>query len=241
MDPSITSAEITEVESLRRQASYWRTGGTVILVVFALGSIFLLNRAVHTLSDAGPGQEQFVSLMQANMKSSVAPQLEALARGTLTSMQPSISRELTNLNKRVPDIASATMKELDVLQNEMADRGTTIFEKQLDSALNTREAKIRSMFPEVQDGQLQELMVQLKEDGHREIVSVDHDLLAPHQAKIKSIMAGMKKIEALEGPNLKNVDPSWEMGLALLAVMHDDLSSLRPDAAAVNPVLPTPL
>jgi len=224
-------SEIEELSRLRKQNSYWRTGATVVLAVVALWAVFTLNSSARGLAQAGPTQDKFVKTLNEGLQKHTLPAVEAVARTTFAQMQPTISREFTKLNKRVPELTKATLTELDTLQKDLPEQGSKVLDDQFSGTLTKREDKIKTMFPQETQEQMTTFVQNLQKQGHDQILAVNTELLAPHRAKIQSIMASMQAIKKAEAANVHNVDPNWEMGLSLLDVMKDDLASLRPDKA----------
>ncbi len=236
MNPIDLSADIEGLEKLRKQNSYWRNGATGILAIVVIWSVLTLNSSARGLALPGPTQDRFISTLQDGLKKTTVPQMEAMARLTFAELQPTIKVEFDKVNKRVPEVTKATLAELTTLQKNLPEQGSKVLDDQFSSIITERETKIKSMFPDTTLDQMAAFVNNLKTQGHDQILVVNKELLAGHQAKIQSIFASMQTIKVAEAAHIKNVDPNWEMGLSLLDVMRDDLASMRPDKPSSNPI-----
>lgn len=228
MQASTVQAEIRQLESYRQQATWWRIGAFVLLVVIVGGSLASLNSAVHGLTDKGPAQDQFVSHFSEGMRTQVMPNIQTLASQTLTEIQPQIRDEFTKLNARVPEITDATVKELQTLQTELPQASEKTLDDSFRNLLTSREAKIRSMYPDVTEEQVKGLVDNLQKSGEEEIKNANNELFAPHQAALSGIMDHMNTIRDSEASSTAGQNPDWEMGLSIFEVLRDDLKELKP-------------
>lgn len=227
MEPTPVQAEIRQLESIRQQAFWWRTGALVALVAVVGGSLAGLNSSVRGLAERGPTQDAFVAQLSEAIHTDIMPTIQTLASQTLTEIQPEIKKEFASLNERVPELTEATMKEIEALQTELPKAA----EKPLDDAfrglLTSREAKIREMYPSVTEEQVHRLVTNLTKAGEAEIREANEELFSSHQAKLASILDHMETIRNSEAANTNGQDPNWEMGLAIFEVVREDLKTLK--------------
>ena len=238
-----TRNEIRTLESLRKQAFWWRTGATLVTVFVVAGCLMGLNSSVRGLAQSGPRQDEFVGYVSEGMRKDVVPSLQTLASETLTEIQPQLRAEFEHINTRVPELTAAVTKELTVLQNELPKASEKTLDSAFSNLLKSREAKIRKMYPDVTEAQVQTLMTNLRTTGEKEIREANEELFAPHQTALSKTLDHLRKIAAEEAGNTKGQNPSWEMGIAVLDVVRADLKDAQtgttsglasPKSAAIN-------
>ena len=226
--PQQVRSEIAQLESLRRQSSWWRIGATLAVAAVTVGCLAALNSSVRGLTEAGPTQKVFTDQLSQNMQESVVPSLRTLATQTFTEIQPQAIKELNNWNKRTPELTDATMKQLETLRTELPKSGEKTLNDTFGKVLVSREQKIRQMYPDVKEEQIKGLVSTLQRTGEEEFRNANSELFGPHQAALSDILDQMETIRNSQAASVKGADPSWEMGLAILDVLRDDLKDLAP-------------
>src|SRR5665213_2589929 len=132
---------IGELTRLRKQNAYWRFGATAVLTLVGIWAVLSLNNSARGLAEPGPRQDQFVSIVKDGLQKNTIPALQAVAKSTFAQVQPSIARELTKFNKRLPELTQATMGELNTLEQDLPTEGSNVLDNQFGSVLTSREAK----------------------------------------------------------------------------------------------------
>ena len=225
MEAGTVREEIRQIESCRKQAFWWRTGALVALVLVVGGSLATLNSSVRGLVESGPRQDEFVGEFSQGLRTEIMPNVQSLTSQTLTEIQPQIKQEFTKLNTRVPELTDATLKELKTLQAELPRQSEKILDESYGKLLSSREAKIRQMYPDVTEEQVKTFVGNLQKTGETQIRQANDELFSPHQSALTSILDHMETIKSSEAAETKGVDPSWEMGLALLDVIRGDIAT----------------
>ncbi|RYG40027.1 hypothetical protein EON79_23305, partial [bacterium] len=126
---------IRELEKTRREASYWRIGGTLAALGIVVTCVALLSSSVNGLIRSGPQQEVYVTELRQGLDKEIVPRLQQVASQTLTEMQPVVETEFRQLNARVPELTQATMKELEKLQASIPERGEKVLDETFGAAL----------------------------------------------------------------------------------------------------------
>ena len=228
MQSTTVQAEIRQLESYRQQAFWWRTGAIVLLVAIVGISLAQLNSSVRGLAETGAAQDEFVAQFSQGMQTQVMPNVQTMASQTLTEIQPQLMGELNRLNTRVPELSDAFLKEFQTLQTELPKNSEKTLDDAFGKLLTSREAKIRQMYPDVTEEQVDKFVKNLVATGETEIRSANDELFSPHQAALAGILEHMEAIRNSEAANTRGQDPSWEMGLAVLDLVRDDLKDLKP-------------
>lgn len=225
MEPSTTEARIRELERVRRKITLWRSGSAAVIALTMVGCIWLLWSDARALIDQGPKQQIFVDTLQARMNENVFPRLQEVASRQLTEMQPIVQKEFMALNSRVPDVTQASLKQLDELQKSLPERGSKVLDDTFETAFRAKEPEIKKMFPDATEEQVKTLFTNL---GNVVSVRSGHlagELLQPHVSEMQKIHQNLQAIaESKDWQGASTND--WEMGLAVLDVVRDDLKDL---------------
>lgn len=223
--------QIEELEKLRTQMRWWKLGATFASLAVVAVSALTIKNSFQGLIVEGPKQEKFVASLNEGLKTDVIPMVQSMAGSTISQLQPEVTKSFEKLNERVPEVTQATIDELEKLQNNLPVRAEKIMNETFGTMLQAKEQKIKEMFPEATEEQVQNLITNLAEQGKEQVKLANEELFSQHQKELFDIIACMNKIKESEAPNIKGVDPTWEMGLLVLDVFRSELEELRPKTA----------
>ena len=122
MTPRNVEAEIRELESVRRRASFWRWGTIAATLLITLAGVAIMNQAVRGLTQPGPTQDRFVGAVNSNLQTNIVPQLQTLATRTIAESQPLVQEEITKINGRVPEVAGGRHEAVQPAANRTAGK-----------------------------------------------------------------------------------------------------------------------
>ena len=229
MELGTEERQIQEINNLKNQVRFWRWGlfGTAMLV--ALTSVSTINSAFRGLVDKGPKQELFVSTLSEGLRTEVAPIVEDMAKQTLNEVQPEVNAAIEKVTDRLPELAQATLAELDTLQTNLPKRGEAVLTKTFGQMLVKKEDELQKMFPEATEDQIDRLLSNLAESSGHEASEAAVELFGSHHDALIKIHSNLEKIRQKEAASLANVDPTWETGLLVLDLFRKDLENQRPD------------
>jgi hypothetical protein len=233
MTSGTAQSQIEELEKLRSQTRWWRLGATIASLAVVVVSAVTIHGSFKALLTQGPTQDKFISQLNEGLQADIVPMLHEMAGTALTELKPEVNNAFQKVNTRVPEVTQATMKELETFQKNMPDRAQKCLDASFDKVLKSKEQSIKTMFPEATDEQVQALITNLSASAKNEVGVANQQLFAKHQAELQTIIANMRAIQKAEASHIKNVDPTWDMGLLVLDVFRADLEELRPDKAAV--------
>ncbi len=222
--------QIEELEKLRTQMRWWKLGATLASLAVVAVSALTIKNSFQGLIVEGPNQEKFVASLNEGLKADVVPMVQSMAGSTFSQLQPQVTKSFDKLNERVPEVTQATLDELEKLEKNLPDRAEKIMNDTFGTMLQAKDQKIKEMFPEATEEQVHNLITNLAEQGKEQVKLANEELFAKHQKELFDIIACMNKIKDSEAPNVKGVDPTWEMGLLVLDVFRSDLEELRPKA-----------
>jgi hypothetical protein len=229
MTSGTAESQIQELEKLRQQMRWWRLGATFASLAVVVVSALTIHRSFKALMTEGPTQESFVAQLNQGLQADVMPLVQSIAGTTLSELKPEVNAAFAKVNARVPEVTQATMEQLEQLQKNLPVRAEKCLTASFDGMLKSKEKKIKEMFPEATEEQVQALVTNLADAAQNEVKVANEQLFAKHQAELAAIINDMRAIQKAEAKNIQGIDPTWEMGLLVLDVFRADLEELRPD------------
>lgn len=229
MDSGIETTQITELKNLKRQLQWWRLsllGATVFVIVATIATV---EGAVKGLTQKGPSQDQYISLVTTDLKNDVAPVVQDMVKQTVEEVKPEIEQAVHHVNDRLPEVAKKAMEEFETLQTDLPKRGDKVLNDTFVSMLHSKEAKLKEMFPEATDEQIEALVNNLAASCQQEAGFANDELFAKHLATLQDINRNLETIHEQEKGNLAGVEPGWEMAVLVLDLFKEDVQSMRPD------------
>lgn len=240
MDPEATPApvrsqdvaqQIRLLKQMRREATLWRYGSLAIIALTVIYSISSLRNSALALVQPGPGQTEFTTKLTADLQADVLPNVQQIATQTLTEMRPEVMTSFEKLNDRTPELAQASLEQFDLLQKNLPARSEEVLNETFSTEIKKREGKIREMFPDVTDENIQTLVTNLTETGKKRMPNVADQLVGKHIDAVNGIMNQIVTIQAQENVDSETSAANWEMALAVVDLVRDDLRELAPPQA----------
>lgn len=235
MEKGQIETDIRNLERTRREMRWWRAGGALTSLTIVLVCLSMLSSSVRDLTQQGAPQDRYVANLQERLNKDVVPRLQEVASRTITEMQPVVQTEFTRLNTRVPELTQASLKQIDILQKSIPERGEKVLDETLGKALQAQEPKLREMFPTVTDEQVKSLMASLTAMATERGSRLADELLLPHTHRMHSIVEGLRKIQGTEPAPASGEVADWQTGLLILDLVREDLKTLEPKAVSKNP------
>jgi len=232
MQAAEVKKEIQELESLRAQMRWWRFGTMLVLLVIVIVCISMINSSVRGLTDPGTTQDEFVQDVSTKLQETTVPKVQTLAAQTVAQLQPKVRTELGKLNDRVPELAEASMQEFELLQKNLPEKGEKVLNDSFGKMLETREPKIRQMFPDVDEAKVSTLVTNLVEEGHERIQLAHDRMFSQHLNSMNNIFEHILKIQGTEVTNPNEEQSNWEMAVLLVDIFADDLKKLQAESIA---------
>ena len=229
MDSRDVKTEIQELERLRSEMRVWRLSSLVILVILLAVCIGTLNRAVNGLTQDGPQRDQFVSALSGRLQDNAVPALETISVQALHSIN--FADEVKKLNGRTPELAAASMTQLQTLSHDLPERGREVLSSNFDSLLKSREAKIRAMYPSATEDQINTMMANLTEEANAQTGSVSDALFSPHLQAMNNIVTDLDTIRQTE-PSSVGKTPTWDEAVELVSIADKDFQGIVPAGTA---------
>jgi hypothetical protein len=213
-NPDIQS-QIAEIESLRRQAKIWRTSLVLILVALIAISVVMPINAAKGLMNPGPKHDQFIQQLGTTVQTDIMPRLQEVGNGA--------SKQLTEvIKKRTPDMANASIKELRLLSQDIPLKGKEILSTQFNTALEGRAAKLKATFPDTDEEQIKQLLVNLGDQTQKQLASITDELFTPHIETMNDIVVDIDAIRSKEKATIGDDMPTWEMAFLIIDIAQAD-------------------
>lgn len=230
--PEEVQKQIQELSELRASAKRWQIGTTLLIVVILCLGVGSMLKSVYDLTQSGPVQDQFMTELKSGLNKQVVPEIKTITERTLNDVKRDVEKELAKVNKRAPEVMQAFNKEVQTLQAHLPQRGEKILEATLGKELKSREAKIKTMFPNVKEEQVATLVNNLVNESHASMENLSATLFGPHIKALSGITANLDTIKRTEKLSPDEDIATWETALGVLDILRDDLKVDDAKAAA---------
>lgn len=226
MSAEQVTQSIQELEALRKRTRIWRSGSALAVVVIAAGSALCLIGAVRDLVRPGLPRDEFVKEFQAGFTEEVVPQIKVEAQKAVEELTPVVRAELAKLDLQSPKMVEGVQKELEALKENLPNRAEQVMDSTIGDMLRIREAKIKKLHPDLTDEKMAALMDNLVEEGQTRVVKVIDDMFKPQQDTFDKIVEHLREIQKIEGPNIKEEKPTFDMALLFFELIKEDFEGL---------------
>ena len=223
--------KISELEALRSQSRLWRIGTACAIVLITVICVGSLVNSVHNLFLPGPTQDQFTSTLSTDLKQDVLPKVQTIATDAITESKPQVETAFAKLNGRVPELTDASLKQLNLLQQNIPERGDKVLNATYGVMLKKHEAKIKTMFPEATEDNIGALVTNMTAEGQKQIVLANDTLFSKHMAALNGIESDLTTIQDTEPVTDDEDKSNWEMAMIVLDNFHNDLQGLQAEGA----------
>jgi len=228
MQTETVSKQIQELEAIKTQKRLWQWGATLVLGIVVVSSVLSLRNAANALVQTGPAQEAFQKALGERVQKNAIPAIENYGLEGVRGID--YSAAVKKLNARTPELTKESMKQLQLLSEDLTQRGNKVFDQTIKAALTKRENKIRAMFPEAKEEQVNGLIANLSKEAQDQVAGVNDSLFSPHKKALDTIVTDMELIRTSEAGSIKGETPSWELGLTIFDIAREDLKGLEPPA-----------
>jgi hypothetical protein len=239
--------QIRLLKNMRRESALWRYGSLAVIALTVVYSIATLRNSAYALVEPGPGQTEFTTKLTEGLQKDVFPNVQQIATQTLTEMRPEVTASFEKLNERAPEVAQASLEQLSLLQQNLPARSEKALDETFSAELKKREGKIKEMFPDVTEEKVQTLVANLTTVGQKRMPGIADQLIGKHVSAVNGIVADIVTIHDGEKVPAGNEAANWEMALAVVDLLRDDLREMAPaearranaDASVKSPSAPS--
>ena len=223
---------IQELEKLRRQTYRFRLLTIIALLAIVIAGVSAIIESVYSLTLAGPRQEAFVSNLSTNLQRELLPIVQKIAGRAVDRLKPAVEMELKEINGRAPEVADVALNELDQMGNELTVQAGKVLDQTVSGTLQRREGKLRKMYPDVYDKQIDTLLNNLALEAQDQLAHSGENIFNPHLNSIQSVLVNLEKIQNSEPIDAgKDVD-AWQVAYMFMDVFVHEFKDLAPPEPA---------
>jgi hypothetical protein len=220
--------QIQELEKLRRQTRHMRLITILALLAIVITGVSVIINSVYSLTLAGPRQEMFVKAFNANLQRDLLPVVQKIASRSVQRLQPAVQAELRKVNARAPEVADVALRELNTMATELPAQVDKDLDQTVSSTLHEREGKLRQMYPDVYDKQVDLLLNNLTLEAQDQLGRTGEKIFNRHLNSVQNILVDLDKIQKSEPvANGKDVD-SWQVVYMFMDVFVSEFKDLAP-------------
>ncbi len=199
-----------------------------------IAGVSAIIESVYSLTLAGPRQEEFVRNLSAGLKDDLLPAVQKIAGRSVERLKPAVELELKEINGRAPEVADVALRELDEMGGELTVQAGKILDQTVTGTLQKREGKLRQMYPDVYDKQIDALLNNLALEAEDQLAQSGENIFNPHLNSIQSILNSLDKIQKTEPVAAsQNVD-SWQVAYMFMDVFVHEFKGMGPPEPATN-------
>jgi hypothetical protein len=230
---------IKELEKIRRQTYRFRLLTIVALIAIVIAGVSAIIESVYSLTLAGPRQEAFVSNLSTNLQQELLPIVQKIAGRAFDRLKPAVELELKEINGRAPEVADVALNELDQMGSELMVQAGKVLDQTVSGTLQRREAKLRKMFPDAYDKQIDILLNNLALEAGDQLAGSGENIFNPHLNSFQSILVNLEKIQKSEPFDASKDIDAWQVAFMFMDVFVHEFKDLAPPepakAMAVEP------
>ena len=224
MEDNTVQANIRELEALHTQTRFWRWGVSLTLFIVVVICLFTLRSAVTGLTNEGAAKTVFVQDLSDRMQKGAVPSVEQMGMQAIHEIN--FEAEVQKLNQRTPELTQASLQQVKLFGQEMPARGQKVLDATFGASLKKHESKIKTMFPEATDAQVNALMTTLSSEAMTQASAINDELFAQHKKAVDSILKDFTTIQNSGGLQAKGEAPTWDMALLAFDIARNNLKSL---------------
>jgi hypothetical protein len=219
---------IQELEKLRRQTHRFRLLTIISFLAIVIAGVSAIIESVYSLTLAGPRQEMFISNLTTNLHRDLLPIVQKIAGRSVDRLKPAIEKELKDINGRAPEVADVALNELDQMGNELLLQAGKILDQTISGTLQRREAKLRRMYPDVYDKQIEILLNNLALETGDQLGRSGENLFNPHLNSVQSVLVNLEKIQKTEPIDAGRDVDAWQVAFMFMDVFVHEFKDLAP-------------
>ena len=220
--PDEVNTKIQELEALKKEAGWWKLGGTIAILIIVLVSVFRIIGGVTALAKKGPEQDKLVSTLKTGFNEQILPDLKTAGIQARDIATEALKAEMEKLNSRLPEFSNLAQNEAQALVEELRIEAETVLNDTFQKMLDERETKIRKMFPKVDQEKLSAAVADLNAALERELRKLIEELFMQHLVVVDSIIQQINKIAADDTTDLLDQNVPWEVGALVFEILRKE-------------------
>jgi hypothetical protein len=223
---------IQELEKTRVQTRRFRLLTIIAVLVIVISGVSAIIESVYSLTLAGPRQEAFISNLSVDLKDNLLPTVQKIAGRSVEALKPAVEMQLKEINGRAPEVADVALRELDEMGSELTVQAGKVLDQTVTGTLKKREGKLRQMYPDVYDKQIDTLLNNLALEAQDQLAQSGENIFSPHLNSIQSILTNLDKIQRTEPVAASQNLDSWQVAFMFMDVFVHEFKDLGPPEPA---------
>jgi len=225
---------IQELGNLRRQTNRFRLLTFIALLTIVIAGVSAIINSVYSLTLAGPKQESFISNLSTNLQQDLLPIVQKIAGRSVERLKPAVEKELKEINGRAPEVADIALNELNQMGNELTVQAGKVLDRTIGGTLQRREGKLRNMYPDVYDKQIDTLLNNLALEAGDQLARCSENLFNPHLNSAQSILVNLENIQKTEPIDASKDIDAWQVAFMFMDVFVHEFKDLAPPETAIS-------
>lgn len=222
MSSEEVQSKIQELEALKKEAGYWKLGGTIAILVIAVTCVLIIIGNVKALAEAGPAQDKFVAKLKDTFENQIKPDLIATGKEAQAKATTLLKAEVDKLNGRIPEFTQKAQGEVMLLAEGLQKDADDLLENTFGAMLRKRQDKIQKMYPDVTDENVKSAIANLQTAVEEDLQKITEELFIEHLVVIDNIVRHTTKIGDSETTDLLDKEVPWEVGLLIFEIVRDE-------------------
>jgi predicted PurR-regulated permease PerM len=228
---------IQELEKVRFRTRCFRLLTLITLLVIVITGVSAIINSIYSLTLRGSKKDAFVSNLSVDLHRDLLPIVQKIAGRSLENLKPAVEAEMQRLNARAPEIADVALRELNQMGNELPVRADKILDQTITSTLQKRDEKLRKMYPDIYDQQVESLLNNLALEAEDQLAQSGENIFNPHLNSIKSILANLEKIQKSEPIEPSKAVDDWQVAFLFMDVfVHEFKGMTPPETIELKPI-----
>ena len=195
-----------------------------------------LDKAYATLNGLVGNDEEFAAKLRASFETeyekSVKPAAEDLSKKILVDIQHEAGAKFSEVSSHADEIMTGATRELHNLTNSIPEKVTFAINETLVKMINSRDEKLRKMFPKLTKEKQAALVSRLSGLSEEQGEKIFLNLFADHVSELGKATDSLQKIQQSEpsnagsgGGKLGDIQTSLALLSAVLEIAKDDFST----------------
>ena len=217
--------DIRRLDALRAQTRAWSLGSFIGVLALLAIQIGWIISSVKGLTSPGPRQDEFASALTSDLNTSVVPDVQQIATAAVTQAQPQMQAQFVKLGTRVPEVSSAFMQQLNLLQTDLPSKAQDILQNTYGKSLTAMDPQIRQMFPDVTEQNISDTMSNVETESQTQVTATAQQLFSKHVATLRGINDDIQKIAATEPVDANSDKANVQMAISFISEFNNSLGA----------------
>lgn len=222
MSSEEVQSKIHELEALKKEAGYWKLGGTIAILAIAVTCVLIIIGNVKALAETGAAQEKFVAKLKDNFDTQIKPDLIATGKEAQAKATTLLKAEVDKLSGRLPEFTEKAQGEVMLLAEGLQKDAEDVLENTFGAMLKKRQDKIQKMYPDVTDENVTSAISNLQTAVEEELQKITEELFVEHLVVLESIIRHTTKIGDNDTTDLLDKDLPWDVGLLVFEIVREE-------------------